>query len=214
MLLESAPAPLDEVRQILDDIRKDDLRASEVIRRLRGLLRKREMEMRPLEINQVISEVLWLVRAESRRRGVAVATELAPDLPVVRGDKVHLQQVLLNLFLNGVEAMADIPGQKRHSVRSALNENGYLEIAVSDVGVGIPPDRLSGLFDPFFSTKKEGMGLGLSISRSLVEGHGGRIWAENNPRGGATFRFTLPTEGEQPNRKSRGIVSAPVGTGK
>jgi two-component system, LuxR family, sensor kinase FixL len=214
MLLESTPAPLDEVRQILDDIRKDDLRASEVIRRLRGLLRKREMEMRPLEINQVISEVLWLVRAESRRRGVAVATELAPDLPVVRGDKVHLQQVLLNLFLNGVEAMADVPGQKRLSVRSALNENGYLEIAVSDVGVGIPPDRLSGLFDPFFSTKKEGMGLGLSISRSLVEGHGGRIWAENNPRGGATFRFTLPTEGEQPNRKSRGIVSAPVGTGK
>ena len=115
-----------------------------------------------------------------------MATELRkPDLPVVRGDKVHLQQVLLNSFLNGVEAMADIPGQKRLSVQG-LNENGYLEIAVSDVGVGIPPDRLSGLFDPFFSTKKEGMGLGLSISRSPSKGTAGGSGPRTIP-GRATF---------------------------
>src|SRR5262249_28342949 len=107
MLLESSPAPLDEVRQILDDIRRDDLRASEVTRRLRALLRKREGEFQPVDLNETIREVLVLVRAESARRGVAVETSLAAGLPLVRGEKVHLQQVLLNLLLNGMEAMAD-----------------------------------------------------------------------------------------------------------
>jgi PAS domain S-box-containing protein len=201
MLLESSPAPLDEVRQILDDIRKDDLRASEVIRRLRTLLRKREMEVQPVDLNDMILEVLRLVRAEAGRRVVAVETSLAVDLPLVRGDKIHLQQVLLNLLLNGMEAMADAPGGRRITVRSSVDGNGLVEIAVSDTGSGIAPDRLPRLFDPFFSTKKEGMGLGLSIARSLVEAHGGRIWAENNPEG-ATFRFTLPTGAEQSARES------------
>jgi two-component system, LuxR family, sensor kinase FixL len=191
MLLRSGPESLDEVKQILGDISKDVLRASEVIRRLRGLLSKRELEMQPLDLNAITSEVLTLVRAESLRRGVVLEAELAADLPTVRGDKVHLLQVLLNLVLNGMDAMADIPGPKRLAMRTCLGENGRVEIAVTDAGTGIPPDRIGRVFEPFFSTKKEGMGLGLSIARSLVEAHGGRIWAENNVGVGATFRFTV-----------------------
>jgi PAS domain S-box-containing protein len=210
MLLESAPASLSEVRHILDDIRKDDLRASEVIRRLRALLRKREMEMQPVDLNEVISEILGLIRAESGRRGVAIETDLAADLPLIRGDKVHLQQIFLNLLLNGMDAMADTTGARKLTVRTALNENGCVAIAVSDAGPGIGPDRLPRLFDPFFSTKKEGMGLGLPIARSLVEAHGGRIWAENNPGGGATFRFTLPPGAKQPGGESSATQGVPL----
>jgi two-component system sensor kinase FixL len=123
-----------------------------------------------------------------------------------------LQQVLLNLVLNGMEAMSGAPGERRLTVRTGVNENGSAEIAVSDAGPGIPPERLPRLFEPFFSTKKEGMGLGLSIARSLVQAHGGQLWAENNPGGGATFRFTLPTDPEQPGPESRSTRTAPAGT--
>src|SRR5262249_55376383 len=181
MLLHPPPPALDQVREILGDIRKDDLRASEVIRRLRALLRKREMEIQPVDLNEVTADVVLLVRAEARRRRVTVASEPAADLPLVRGDRVHLQQVLLNLVLNGMEAMSGAPGERRLTVRTGVNENGSAEVAVSDAGPGIPPERLPRLFNPFFSTKKEGMGLGLSIARSLVQAHGGQIWAENNP---------------------------------
>jgi signal transduction histidine kinase len=201
MLLDSAPASLPEVRQILNDIRKDDLRASEVIRRLRALLRKREMELEPVDLNEIILEVVALIRPESGRRGIAIETELAANLPLVRGDNVHLQQILLNLLLNGMEAMADVPGAKTLSVRTALNDTS-VEIAVMDLGSGIGPDRLTQLFDPFFSTKNHGLGLGLSIGRSLVEAHGGRIWADNNPDGGATFRFTVPVDVQLPGKGS------------
>jgi PAS domain S-box-containing protein len=211
MLLESSPPALDQVREILGDIRRDDQRASEVIRRLRALLRKRAMEHQPLDLKEVCSDVVQLVRAEARRRGVTVEFAPAGSLPLVRGDKVHLQQVLLNLVFNGMEAMADVPGEKRVTVHAALKEEGCAEVAVSDTGPGIPPHRLPRLFDPFFSTKKEGMGLGLSIARSLIEAHGGTIWAENNPDGGATFGFTLPTGHEQPNLESRGTPQAPAG---
>jgi C4-dicarboxylate-specific signal transduction histidine kinase len=203
---------LDEVREIVADIRKDDLRAVEVIRRLRTLLSKREIEIQPIDVNEATAEVVSLVRAESRRRDVAIETDLGADLPLVQGNKVHLQQVLLNLFLNGMEAMASVPGTRRLAVHTARSVSGAAEISVSDDGSGIPSDRMSRLFEPFFSTKKEGMGLGLSIARSLVEAQGGRIWAENNSSAGATFRIALPASKEQQDRETPRPVKALVET--
>jgi PAS domain S-box-containing protein len=211
LLLGSSPPALDQVRETLGDIGKDALRASAVIKRLRALLRKREIEIQPVDLNEVMADVVLLVRAESQRRGVAVDSEPAGDLPLVRADRVHLQQVLLNLVLNAMEAMADKPGERRLTLRTGVNENGSAEVAVGDTGPGIPPERLPRLFEPFFSTKKEGMGLGLSIARSLVQAHGGKLWAENNPCGGATFRFTLSTDRQQPDRELRSTGKAPAG---
>ncbi len=210
MLLSSSPASLDEVRQILDEIRSDDLRASEVIRRLRTLLCNREMEIQPIDLNLVVSEVVWLTRVESDHRGVELKTELAGDLPAVRGDKVHLQQVFLNLFLNALDAMADTRERKQLTVRTVCNGDAFIE--VSDTGPGILPEQLPRIFDPFFSTKKDGMGIGLSLTRSLVESHGGRIWAENNPGGGASFRFTLPTERDRACAPSHATENVVLGT--
>jgi PAS domain S-box-containing protein len=203
MRLKSSPPALDKVEQILDDIRKDDLRASEVIRRLRTLLRKKEIESQPVDLNEVASEVVSLIRPESARRGVAVEMELASGLPLVHGDKIHLQQVVLNLALNGMDAMEERTGKKTLGVRTSWKEEGLVEVAVSDTGEGIPLDRFPHLFNQFFSTKRKGMGLGLSIARSLVETHGGRIWAENNSQGGATFRFALLARAEQPGQESQ-----------
>ena len=194
LLLEAGPGRLDEVRRILADIRKDDLRASEVVRRVRELVRPHELERRPLDLNEVTAGVLQLVGAEAARRGVVVQAKLAPTLPAVQAGRIHLQQVLLNLLLNAVDAMADTPeSQRRLAVRTA-HVAGGVEVSVTDAGHGIVPEQLPRLFDSFFTTKKDGMGMGLSIARSIVEAHGGRIWAENNPGGGATFRFTLPAE--------------------
>jgi len=139
-----------------------------------------------------------LVDGETRRRGVEIEKQFADALPVVRGDVIHLQQVLLNLILNGMEAMSESPeSNRRLTMRTAHDGKGNVEVAVEDSGPGIPPDRLPRLFDSFFTTKTHGMGLGLSIVRSIVEAHGGRIWAENNSSGGACFRFTLPVNGKQ-----------------
>jgi C4-dicarboxylate-specific signal transduction histidine kinase len=194
LLLEAGHQRLDEVRRILADIRKDDLRASEVVRRIRELVRSQQFERQPLDLNEVIADVLQLLGADAARRGVALEAALAPGLPVVRGDRVHLQQVLLNLLLNGMEAMADTPNPRRRlTVRTEVNGGG-VEVAVTDNGCGIPAATLSRLFESFFTTKADGLGLGLSIARSIVEAHGGRIWAENRPEGGATFRFTMPEE--------------------
>jgi signal transduction histidine kinase len=203
LLLESAGPQLDDIRQILADIRRDDLRASEVIQHLRALLRKGEVELLPLDLNEVVADALRLVDGESRRRGVEVETELSAVLPAVRGDKTQLQQVLLNLVLNGMEAMANSSAAKRRiTVQTAGDPNEEAEVVVTDTGPGISPDRLPRLFDAFFTTKEYGMGLGLSIARSIIEAHGGRIWAENNADGGATFRFTLPNARRLERRNS------------
>lgn len=207
LLLESASPPLDEVRRILADIRSDDLRASEVIRRLRGLLRRGEVERQPLDLNAVVRDVSTILRAEALRRGVEINLKLIANPCIVWGDRVHLQQVLLNLIVNGFEAMSDARGAGRVTV-STNESSGEVIVSVSDSGSGISAERLPKLFDRFFSTKREGMGMGLAISRSLVEEHGGRIWAESPPGQGATFHFALPLEPIGPATKTELAVSA------
>ena len=198
ILLQAKQPRLEEVRQILADIRKDDLRASEVIRRMRELLRKRGLELKPIDLNAVTLDVLRLVDGETHRRGVEIEKRLADNLPVVRGDVIHLQQVILNLILNAMEAMSESSeSNRRLTIRTTHDDQGNVVVAVEDSGPGIPLKGLPRLFDSFFTTKTHGMGLGLSIVRSIVEAHGGRIWAENHSSGGACFRFTLPVNGKE-----------------
>src|SRR5262249_12519942 len=193
LLLESESPPLDEVRKILTDIRNDDLRASEIIRHIRTLTRKDVWHMRSLDRKGVAGEVLRLREAEARRRNVSLHSELIAAPAVILGDRVHLQQVLVNLLLNGMEAMADTAeGERRLFVRAITIGEQRLEVSGTDSGRGIPPDKLPRLFESFFTTKENGMGLGLAIARSIIEAHQGRIFAENNSDGGATFRFDVP----------------------
>ena len=195
MFLAANPPALDEVRDILADIRKDDQRASEVIRRMRNLLRKHDLAPKSIEINEAVEEVLRLLSIDASARKVAMKFERTAGLPSVWCDPVHFQQVVLNLVLNGMEAMAGLPDEKRHVVvRTGPANNGTVKIAVADSGPGIPVDSLPKLFEPFFTTKKEGMGMGLSIARTIVEAHHGKIWAENNSGTGATFYFTVPVD--------------------
>jgi signal transduction histidine kinase len=196
MFLAANPPALDEVRDILADIRKDDQRASDVIRRMRGLLRKQELAPKSIEINETVEEVLRLLGTDASARKVAVKFEMTAGLPRVWCDPVHFQQVVLNLVLNGMEAMVELPEEKRQVVvRTGPGNNGTVKIAVADSGPGISVDRLPKLFEPFFTTKKEGMGMGLSIARTIVEAQHGQIWAENNGGVGATFYFTVPVDG-------------------
>ena len=195
MFLAAEPPALDEVRDILADIRKDDQRASEVIRRMRGLLRKHELALQSIEINDAVEEVLKLLSVDAFARKVAMKFERTADLPRVRCDPVHFQQVVLNLVLNSMEAMAGLLEENRQVVvRTGPGDNGTVKIAVADSGPGIPTDKLPKLFEPFFTTKKAGMGMGLSIARTILEAHHGQIWAENNPNIGATFYFTVPVD--------------------
>jgi PAS domain S-box-containing protein len=193
ILIEEGRAGPEQVRTILADIRREDLRASEVIRHVRSLVGRRAMEMRRLDVNQVVEETMLLAAPECRRRAVALQTELAPELPPVEGDRVALQQLLLNLIVNGMDAMSDLAAHTRRLVvRTASAGLSGVEVAVVDAGHGIPPELFPRLFDSFVTTRESGMGLGLSISRSIVEAHGGKIRAQNNPGGGATVRFVLP----------------------
>jgi len=195
MLLESGMSRPEEIQAILSDIRREDLRASDVIRRVRALVRRRPMEVEPLDVNDVVADSLRLADAECRRRGVVLETDLASDLPAVRGDRVSLQQLLLNLIVNGMDAMAEIErADRRLLVRTARDGGESVEVAVVDAGHGIPADLLPRLFDSFVTTRESGMGLGLSISRTIAEAHGGRIRAENNSGRGATLRLMLPPD--------------------
>ena len=208
MFLAANPPALDEVRDILADIRKDDQRASEVIRRMRSLLRKQELAPKSIEINEAVEEVLKLISTDASARKVAMKFERTADLPRVWCDPVHFQQVVLNLVLNGMEAMAGLPEEKRQVVvRTGPANNGTVKIAVADSGPGIPVDSLPKLFEHFFTTKKDGMGMGLSIARTIVEAHHGQIWAENNSEVGATFYFTVPVDGGGRRDEGRGRVT-------
>ena len=184
---------LPEVREILNDIVIDDNRASEVIRRLRVLFKKGEAQLQPTDINQVIMEVLGLAHSELVTHQVIGNYHLTPDLPPVQADRIQLQQVLLNLIVNACEAMGGTePNARTLGVSTILRDNGIVSIEVTDRGSGVPQDAMDRLFEPFYTTKENGLGLGLSISRSIVASHGGRLWARNNSDRGATFVVELP----------------------
>jgi PAS domain S-box-containing protein len=184
---------LDDLEEILKDVIADNRRASEVIRRLRAMLRKRPITLETLSLKEVVEETLSMVRNDAILRGIALELRLADDLPNVKADRIQLQQVLLNLVVNGFDAMRDKEGEKLVTVRSSRTSSGDVCVCVSDLGPGLDAGAdTDALFQPFFSTKAEGMGMGLSISRSIIEAMGGRIWAVNNEGPGATFHFTLP----------------------
>ena len=198
IFIEHDPPDLDELRAILADIRQDDQRATDVIERLRALLKRRGFAPRALAVSgEVLGPVIALVQFDALARQVRLEIQADPALPTVLGDPVQLQQVLLNLMLNAMDAVADRPADRRQvTVRARRHGEREVEVAVGDSGPGIAPERLGRLFEPFFTTKPNGMGIGLSISRTLIEAHGGRLWAENNAGEGATFRFTLPLAGD------------------
>jgi len=191
ILLRTDQPPLDELREIVADIRKDDLRADAAIRGIRSLLRRRDYEPRPVDLVATINHVFKLSAGDALHRRVPIRHELAPDLPPVTGDRSSIEQVLVILIVNGMDAMKDTPESARDLVVSARRDGEFVEVTVRDRGHGIAPANMSQLFDSFFTTKADGMGMGLSIARSMIFVHGGRIWAENSPEGGATFHFTL-----------------------
>jgi signal transduction histidine kinase len=180
-----------EVREVLADICKDDQRAAEIIRSMRGLLRKHEIADEPVDINELVSDIVKLLHTEAVNRNVRLSFEPDKNLPPIRGDRVHLQQVMMNLMLNGFQAMTDVPPEARRLTIRTTNGGGAVQIDVRDAGTGISAEKLSKLFEPFQTTKKDGLGIGLSITRSIVEAHGGRVWADNNPDAGATFHVSL-----------------------
>lgn len=197
-ILVREPVDLAEVREILSDIVAADTRAGEVIRRLRALLQRGEARRQPLDINEVVAETLELARSEVIARHIAVATSMTPGLPRISGDRVQLQQVLLNLIVNACEAMnGTLPSERSLSLSTAMDGDGSAMIAVADRGHGLSPEVAARLFEPFYTTKAVGLGLGLSISRSIIAAHGGRLWAANNPEGGSTFYAVLPGIGGQ-----------------
>jgi PAS domain S-box-containing protein len=193
-LLSSETANLEKLRQIIGRMINDALRASEVTKRIRDLLHKAAPEKEPLDINEIVQEVVELVDSDMRRSRVELLIELAADLEPIVGDRIQLQQVILNLILNARDAMSDVQPQKRELlITSRKNEFGEVVVAVRDSGKGLDPKNLERIFDPFFTTKAQGMGLGLSISRTIIEAHGGTLWATPNEDKGVTIEFILPT---------------------
>ena len=194
LLLNRRPGDLDEIRAILRDIVDDDQRAAQVIRRLSALLKRGETRLAPLAIGELVTDALELAHGELVARRVTATTELARRLPLVMGDRVQLLQVLLNLILNGCEAMSAVPAAERKLVIAVTaRETDHVHVAIRDRGPGIPAELIERLFEPFVTTKPQSLGLGLSISRTIVAAHGGRLWAENTPGGGATLHCLLPT---------------------
>jgi signal transduction histidine kinase len=188
------PPDLERGRVAAIRIGKDGTRAAEIINRLRSFYKKGTPPQRELvEVNEIAREMLVLLRPEASRHSISLRTDLA-ELPTVMADRVQLQQVFMNLMLNAIEAMKDTAGEL--AIKSQLDQDGQLLISVSDTGVGLPSEKADQIFDAFFTTKPQGTGMGLAITRSIVESYGGRLWAIANAGPGATFLFTLPTEVE------------------
>ena len=192
LFLSQNPPDYEELQAILADIRRDDQRASAVIDRARSMLKRGDPLFEPLSVKKLLDQVAAMAYGELQARHVTLDIELPAGLPPVKGDLIQLQQVVLNLLVNGMDALNGVPTERRRlgiHVRWADNET--VEVAVHDRGHGVPVDKLARMGEPFFTTKTEGLGMGLAISRTIIQAHGGRIWAENNPEGGATVRFTL-----------------------
>ena len=181
-----------ELGEILTDIVQDAMRAGDVIRRLRGIVKKSDVKLEPLHIGAVIEEVVALLHNNISMNGVSLVMDLTADLPEVTGDRVRLQQVLVNLITNAMDAMRNTPS-KVLTLRSRMETPDTVVVSVGDSGTGLNPATKDRIFDPFFTTKKGGLGMGLRICHSIVEEHGGRIWAEANQAAGATFSFSLNT---------------------
>ncbi len=193
IFLKNEKPDLEEIRAILADIRKDDQRAGSVIDRMRSLLKRRSLELKSLDLGELLAETVTLAKSDAQARQINLLLQIPPRLPVVRGDRVHLQQVLLNLILNGMDAMANgAKAGRLLTVRAVTAKDETVEVSVSDYGTGIAADKVERLFEPFFTTKANGMGMGLAISQTIIEAHGGKIWGGNNATRGAVFKFTLP----------------------
>jgi C4-dicarboxylate-specific signal transduction histidine kinase len=192
MLMELPDPPLDEIREILSDIRRDDMRASEVIRQVRAMVVRGETDRVPLDPGELARRVAAMVRHDCKARSISLTCDVAEDLPQICGEKVRLEQVLLNLLLNAMDALKEVHEERRIRLAMALTQDGMVDISVTDSGKGIPPDLMESIFENFFSTKSEGMGLGLALSRSIAEAHGGKLIARNAADRGACFHLILP----------------------
>jgi signal transduction histidine kinase len=188
----------EELLSALWQISEEANRAAEIIRRVRGFVRKRDPQVSKVSVNGLVEEVVLLSKSEIRRRHAAVIVDLAPDLPAIVGDPIQLEQVMLNLVRNGLEAMDEVPepnGDRPLRIKTGRLGDDHVQVSVQDRGKGIGENDLEKVFEPFFTTKPEGLGMGLAISRSIVQTHGGRLWAAANRDQGCTFHFTLPTGG-------------------
>jgi signal transduction histidine kinase len=192
LMVKSGAPDIDEVGEIIADIRRDEERASNVILRLRSLLKKTPIEVRDIDFNEVVRETIDLLSGLAIGRQVEVRSALSTVPLPVKGDPIQLQQVILNLIVNAMDAMSDLPVAERRINIRTVRDNEVAEVSIADRGPGIPPDNLKQVFEPLFTTKTEGMGMGLSIARTIVEAHGGRLSAENRPGSGALFRISLP----------------------
>jgi PAS domain S-box-containing protein len=187
---------LEEAREAASRMAKDATRVADIVSRIRLLFKNISLQRELVDVNEVIREMIVLLAGEATQYAIAVRTELASDLPQVMGDRVQLQQVLMNLVLNGMEAMKDVDTARELIINSQPAKNEQVMVSVSDTGVGLPPQQADQIFNAFFTTKPSGTGMGLRISRSIIESHGGRLWAANNSPRGASFCFTLPTKAE------------------
>jgi C4-dicarboxylate-specific signal transduction histidine kinase len=187
---------VEEARAAATRIVKDGTRAGEIISRTRLLFEKGTPQHDLVDVNEVIGEMIVLLRGETTRYSISVRTELAADLPQVMGDRVQLQQVMMNLIMNSIDAMKDADATRELAIKSQRTENEQVLVSVSDTGVGLPPEQADQVFSAFFTTKPHGTGMGLRISRSIIESHGGRLWAADNSPRGASFCFALPSKAE------------------
>jgi C4-dicarboxylate-specific signal transduction histidine kinase len=194
--LAADPPNLDEARAAAMNVVKDGRRAAEIISHIRLLFKKATPQRGLVDLNEVIREMIVLLHGEITRCSIVVSTELAGDLPRVTGDRVQLQQVMMNLITNSIAAMKDVNGRRELAIKSRRAEDGQITVCVSDSGMGLPPQQADQIFNAFFTTKRDGTGMGLPISRSIVESHNGRLWAADNTPRGASFHLVLPIKGE------------------